>query len=184
MDRIGPTPEIRPRPTLGRQLDAAARACFPAACTVVLMMMTTLPFGVRDQGQLLPATVLACIWFWSLFRPASVPPPVVFIIGLLFDLLGYLPLGLGVLTLLLAYAVALWLRRALLRQGFFVQWLALVAVAAAEAALGWAATSVLAFRLMPPDAAVFQFVLSAALYPMLATLFLLAHRGVAAPEQA
>ena len=38
---------------------------------------------------------LACVYFWSLFRPAAMPPPVVFLIGVLLDLLGYLPLGVG-----------------------------------------------------------------------------------------
>ena len=90
------------------------------------MLLTTLPFGLRDQGQLMPAVTLASVWFWSLFRPGSLPAPIVFLLGLLFDLLGYLPLGLGVLGLLLAQAIALRLRRGLVRQGFPVVWLAFV----------------------------------------------------------
>src|SRR5271165_2260569 len=176
MDRIGPTPEIRPGPTLGRRLDAIARACFPVACTVLLMLLTTLPFGLLDQGQLLPAVTLACVWFWSLYRPASVPPLAVFALGLLLDLLGYLPIGVGALVLLAAQGVADRLRRFLVRQGFAVVWLTYIAVAAGAAALVWGLASLLVFQLMPQGAAVFQFLLSAALYPVLATLFIRAHR--------
>src|SRR5438270_3692015 len=172
MDRIGPEPEIRPRPTIGRRLDAMARASFPLACTLSLMLLTAVPFGFRDQAQLLPAITLACIWFWSLFRPASVPSVAVFLVGLLLDLLGYLPLGVGTLTLLLAHALALRWRLALLRRGFVLVWLTFVLVAAGAAALGWALTSLLLFHPMPVGAAMFQAGLSGALYAGLASLFM------------
>ena len=104
---------MRPRATLGRRLDIAARHAFPAGCTILLMLLTETPFGIADQATLLPAVTLACVYFWSLFRPAAMPPPVVFLIGLLFDLLGYLPLGVGPLTLLVVHGFALrWRARA------------------------------------------------------------------------
>jgi rod shape-determining protein MreD len=184
MDRIGRTPEIRPRPTLGRRLDATARASFPLACTMLLMLLTATPFGLADQAALLPAVALACVWFWSLFRPASMPPPAVFLIGLLFDLLGYLPLGVGVLTLLVVHGVALRLGPWLVRRGFVPVWLAFLGVSAAASALGWGLTSLMLFRVMPVGGAAFQCALATALYPALAALFTRAHRTLAAPERA
>jgi rod shape-determining protein MreD len=184
LDPIDRTPGIRPRPTLGRRLDAVSRAAFPTACTVLLMMLTAAPFGVPDQAELLPAVALSCVWFWSLFRPSSVPPPTVFLIGLLFDLLGYIPIGVGVLTLLITHGVAVRWRRVLVRQGFLVVWLAFAGIAAGAAALNWAMTSLLVFRVLPVGAAIFQCALSVAAYPPLATLFTRAHRSLAAPERA
>ena len=130
MDHIGPEPAIRPRPTLARRLDAMARASFPLACTTLLMLLTAVPFGIADQAQLLPAVTLSCVWFWSLFRPASVPAPAVFLLGLFLDLLGYLPLGVGTLTLLFVQALALRWRAGLVRRGFVVVWLVFFLVAA------------------------------------------------------
>ncbi len=106
MARDEQIPGIRPRPSLGRRLDIMARHSFPATSTVLLMLLCGLPFGIADQAVLLPSVTLAVVFFWSLFRPASLPPPVVFVLGLLLDLLGYLPLGCGVLTLLLVYGLA------------------------------------------------------------------------------
>jgi len=57
-------------------------------------------------------------------------------------------------------------------------------VAAGASALEWLMTSLLTFRLLPGSAALFQFALTAGLYPMLATLFTQAHRGLANPDQA
>jgi rod shape-determining protein MreD len=184
MDRIGRVPEIRRHPTLSRHLDHVARSCLPTACTLALMLLCALPLGFPEQAELLPATVLCCVWFWSLFRPASMPPAVVFVLGVLFDLLGYLPLGVGVLMLLLAHGVAVLGRRWLLRQGFASVWLVFASVAALATGVGWALTSLLLWRLMPADAALFEFALCIALYPALAVLFGRAHRSVADPERA
>lgn len=184
MDRIGRTPEIRPRPTLGRRLDAMARASFPVACTMLLMLLTAMPFGLADQAALLPAIALACVWFWSLFRPASMPPAAVFLIGLFFDLLGYLPLGVGVLTLLVVHGVVVRWRPWLVRGRFVPIWLAFFGVSAGASALGWGLTSLMLFRVMPIGGAALQCALAAALYPALATLFTRAHRTLADPERA
>ena len=105
-------------------------------------------------------------------------------VGLLLDLLDWLPIGTGVLTLLIAHGVALRWRRSLGRQGFALVWLAFAVVAAGAAALEWAATAMLTWRLVPPGAMLFQAVLSAALYPALAILFARAHRSIANPERA
>ena len=174
--RAGRTPGIRPRPTVWRQLDAASRMSFPAACTALLLLLLAAPLGLPGQAQLQPAAALACVFFWSLFRPASMPPPVVFVLGLLADLLGLAPLGASVLVLLVVHGLAVQWRRVLAEQGFLLVWLVFVA--------GWAICSLLTLRLLPGAPVLFQFGLAAGLYPLLATLFTRAHRSLANPESA
>lgn len=178
------TPGIQPRPTLWRQLDAASRRCFPAACTAVLLLALAAPLGLPGQAQLQSAAALACVFFWSLFRPGSMAPPVVFLLGLLCDLLGLAPPGVSVLILLVAHGLAVKWGLALVEQGFLRVWLVFVTVAAGASMLDWAATSLLSLRVMPADAALLQFGLTAGLYPALAALFTWAHRGLANPDQA
>jgi rod shape-determining protein MreD len=178
------TPGVRPRVSLGRRLDIAARHIVPASCTALLMMLTEMPLGIADQAALLPAVTLACVYFWSLYRPAAMPPPVVFLLGLILDLLGYLPLGVGALTLLIVHGLALRWRRVLTRQGFLLVWLAFAGFAIAATTLSWALTAVLSFQLLPLGPALFQAVLATALYPALAILFIRAHRSVADPDHA
>ena len=176
-------PGIRPRPTLWRQLDAASRAAFPAACTALLLLALAAPFRIPGQAVLQPAVGLACVFFWSLFRPASMSPPVVFALGLLSDLLGLMPLGVSVLVLLVVHGIAVRMRE-IAGQGFLLVWLSFVAVAGLAAGLGWVLNSLLTFRVLPLDAALFQFGLTAGLYPVLASLFTAAHRGLADPSRA
>ncbi len=178
------TPGIRPRPTFGRRLDAAARHAFPAASVAIVLLLIAGPLGLPAAAQLQQALALACVFFWSLFRPASMPPPAVFLLGLLIDLLGLAPIGTGVLTLLIVHGVAIRLRRALVPRSFVTVWLVFVAIAGGAATLGWAFASLLTFRLLPPGASLFQFALSAAFYPVIALLLTRAHRGIADPGQA
>lgn len=181
MDRL---PGIRPRQSLGRRLDMMARRGFPGTTTALLLLVTAAPLGVPGQAELQASIALACVFFWSLFRPASMPPAIVFAVGLLVDLLGYAPPGVGVLSLLIAHGLALRWRRVLTRQGFLLVWLAFVGVAAGAASLQWALTSLLTFRLLPPGPGVFQAAIGAGLYPALATLLTRAHHTLAEPEQA
>ena len=171
-------PGIRPRPTFGSQLDHAARAGFPATCTVLGMLVTQAPFGIAGQAVMLPAVTLACVWFWSLFRPAAMPPAAVFGIGVLLDLLGYMPLGVGVLVLLLVHGIARRWRRFLGQTGFAMTWLAFAPVGVGAALLFWALVMALTLRLLPPGMALFQAALTAALYPVLAIPLAWAHRSV------
>lgn len=178
------TPGIRPRLTLGRRLDIAARWSFPSCVTVIVMLVMEMPFGIPSQAALMPAVCVISIWFWSLFRPASMPPPAVFLIGMLLDLRGYLPLGVGVLTVLTVHGIALRWRRFLTEQGFMMAWIAFLPIAIGSAAMTWAMTALLTLRLLPVLPAVFLAVITAVLYPVLAIPLARAHRSLADPGQA
>jgi len=180
---VDKTPGIRPRRSWGQRLDKAARRGFPAGTTIIGMILLTAPFGLPGQAQLMPAFTLAAIFFWTLFRPSSVPPPLVFIIGVLADLLGQMPIGSSVLMLLLTQLLVIRSRRFLPQKGFLFVWVVFVAVSAMAAWLQWALACVMNWAIYPPIGGIFQFLLSAGLYPVLATGFTRAHRSIAAPER-
>ncbi|WP_379597595.1 rod shape-determining protein MreD [Teichococcus globiformis] len=174
MDRAPP-----PLFLLLRRLDMLARTAFPAAGTALLMVLAAAPVGLPSA---VPAVMLGCVFFWSMFRPAALPPPLCFLLGLLQDLLGFSPLGIGILTALLAHAAALRLRRHLVRQPFWRVWLAYGAFAAAAALLGYAMQALLGWRLPPWWAGVVQFLLCLGLYPLLAAVLTRAHRAMQRTE--
>ena len=123
-------------------------------------------------------------YFWTLYRPGAMPPPAVFGIGLLLDLLGYLPVGVGVLMLLAVHGMALRLRRVLAPAGFLSVCIAYAGFALGASGLGWALASLLAMHLLPIPAALFQACVAIALYPALAVALAAAHRSIADPDQA
>ncbi len=184
MAHIDRRPGIRPRQSLGRWLDVTARTCFPAAITILLMLLSQAPLGIPEQVALLPAIALGSVWFWSVFRPDAMPPLVVFGIGLLVDLLGYLPLGVMTFTLLAEHGLALAMRRGLSRRGFAWIWVVFAGVAAAASLVIWLLVMVLTLRLLLPWPALFIGVVTVAIFPVLAVPFGGAHRSIANPDHA
>ena len=169
---------------MGRRLDMAARASFPACITVVLMLLTQMPLQLPGQAALLPAVALGCVWFWSVYRPGALPPLVVFPIGLAMDLMGYLPLGVGAFTLLAVHGIATAMRRSLSRGGFTWVWIVFAGAATAASLTIWLLVMLLSFRLLPPYPAIFTAIVTIAIFPLLAVPFAAAHRTIADPERA
>ncbi|MBB5695544.1 rod shape-determining protein MreD [Muricoccus pecuniae] len=161
------------------RLDALARAAGPSVATASFMILAAAPVGLPS---LLPAVALAGVFFWSLFRPASMPAPAAFGLGLLQDLLGFAPLGSGVLVLLLTHAGALRARRVLARRSFLLVWLAYCGFAALAVGLGYLLQALLGWAVPPAFPAFTQLALTIGLYPLLAWLMARAHRGMQRAE--
>ncbi len=184
MQDVDSTPGIRPQQNLRRRFNSIARRSFPFACTLAMMVLANAPFGLADQAVLLPAVATVSVFFWSVYRPASFPPVAVCLIGVLLDLLGWLPLGVGTLTLLLVQAFSLRWRESLARQSFGVTWSVFAALATGGAIMIWSLTSVLDLELAPVRTALFQAAITSTLYPVVAFLLTEAHRTIADPRLA
>ncbi len=181
MDR---QPGIRPRLGLWHRLDVASRYAAPGVQTVVVLLLLSAPLGLPGQAQLQPAWALTSVFFWSLYRPSSMPALLVFAIGLLLDLLAQGPVGIHVIILLLIHACVLRYRRSLARTDFTLVWLAFIGLASASALAEWLLVAVLTWSPVPPWPGLFELGVAAGLYPLLALYLITLHRGRAAPEQA
>ncbi|MBR0651381.1 rod shape-determining protein MreD [Roseomonas terrae] len=170
-------PHGRPAPAPGllRRIDDAARTAFPGFSTAFLMVLAAAPINLPSPVF---AVTLPCVAFWSVFRPAAMMPPVVFLLGLLLDLLTYAPLGAGVLVLLALHAVAVRLRFALVRQSFLAVWLGFCVAALVSVVFYWGLQSLLALRLSPIAPALYAALLACGLYPILAYLLTRVHEAM------
>jgi len=170
-----------PNPSLLRRVDALARAATPMALTVALLVLAAMPDGLPGC---VAAVALPCVFFWSVFRPAAMPPPVVFGLGLLQDLLSAAPIGTGVLALLIVHGLAMRWRRFLARQSFLAVWMAFCGFAAGAAALVFVLSVLLAWRELPLVPGLVQFGLTAGLYPPLAHVLIRVHEAMRRAESA
>lgn len=170
-----------PAPGLIRRVDAAAQAAFPAASTAVLLVLAAVPVGPPGAVW---AAALPGVFFWSVFRPAALPPPAVFGLGLLQDLLTLAPLGSGVLTLLVVHGLVVRWRAFLARQSFLTAWLVFCLVATGAAGLAWTLQALFGWRMPPLLPGLHALALSAGLYPALAWLFSKAHGAMRRAEAA
>jgi len=177
-------PSVRRRPSTWRRLDALSRLAFPAGMLVFGLFLLGLPFGIPGQAEFRPAYAMACVFFWSLYRPQSMPAPIVAIIGVLLDLLGLTPIGLWAILLLILHGITVASRRRVVPQSFMVNWAVFIGLAAGLSCLGWLAETALTMHILPLRPLAAQIVTALAVYPALAGFFIRAHRGAAAVELA
>ena len=166
------------------RLDVASRYAAPGMQTAVVLLFLSAPLGLPGQAQLQPAWALTSVFFWSLYRPNSMPAPLVFAIGLLLDLLAQGPVGIHVLILLFVHGCALRYRRTLTRSGFALVWVAFTGLAAASALAEWLLVALLTWSPVPPWPGLFEWGVATGCYPLAALYLITLHRGRAAPEQA
>lgn len=168
-----------PAPGLMRRLEALARGLFPAVSLGLLMILAAAPVGLPSAVE---AVTLPCVFFWSVFRPASMAPPAVFLLGLLQDLLTMAPFGTGVITLLLVHAVAVRFRTFIARQSFLSVWVLFCAFAFSAALLDWMLHALLMLHLPPIAPALLLSLIAAGFYPGLALLLTRLHGAMRRAE--
>lgn len=163
--------------TFWQRIDRAGRNLAPFAVTVFLVLVGMVPLHLPLYAPVAPALALMAVYYWTIHRPDLLRPSAVFLIGLLQDLLSGGPLGLNALVLLAVHWVVLNQRRYFLTGTFALMWFGFGLIVLGAAFLQWAAHSALNATLMRLDTALGQAMLTLALFPMFAWLFVRIHRA-------
>jgi len=152
-------------------VDGIGQKLVPAAFTLVLAILSVIPLGIPGYAQVTPNFVLMSIYYWTIYRPDHLPYLVVFLIGLLVDLLTFGPAGVTPFALLIVRATVLSQRKFFVGKNFPILWWGFAIVTAAVTLLIWCVGSLYSGRLLDPRSFAFQAVLTAALYPVPAWVF-------------
>lgn len=164
-------PEIQPRQTLWQRLDAAARHMLPSIFIAFIIILFSAPIPLPGAAELLPAIVIATVFFWSFWRPSGMPSVAVFILGLFMDLVGFTPLGVSAFILLLVHGVGLYARFGLMRLHFLLVWGVFSLLATAACLLQWGLACLFRFHMLDVAPALFEAFLCIGVYPPLSALF-------------
>ena len=160
------------RPTFWQRLDQLARKLTPFGLTLLLVIVSQIPWHLPGLARVAPLLPLMAVYHWAIHRPELLPAHAVFVIGLLVDLLAGGLVGVNTLVLLSVYGIIYSQRRFFIGKTFQITWLGFALVAAAAAVQTWLLVSAFNLTLMRPDALIFQYLLTALLYPLPAWLFL------------
>ncbi|MBU0725415.1 MAG: rod shape-determining protein MreD [Alphaproteobacteria bacterium] len=162
--------------SVAQRLDVWARRSLPVALTLMLAFIGAVPTGLPYLGSIVPAYTTMAVFYWAVYRPDLFPAGAVFLIGLVEDVITGTPLGVGILCLLFIYGVSLGQRRAFLKRPFFIAWIGFAVLSALSMLLAWLMISIMAGTLVELRAALFQYLLTIALFPCLAMIFVAIHR--------
>jgi rod shape-determining protein MreD len=161
-----------------QRLDTAARSLAPFSATVLLLILGLVPLRLPYVPPFGTSLVMVSVYYWAIHRPAMLPAPAVFAIGLLADLFGGGMLGLGALILLLAYVVAESARRWIVGANFAIVWLGYAVLEIASVLLSWLLTKILTGSSVALAPGLSGAMFGVGAYPLLATLFARAQRGL------
>ena len=151
-----------------QRFDVWARNALPVALSLTLALFTVVPFGVPHLAKIVPALNLIAIFYWSVWRPDLLPPLAVFLVGLIQDIVGGVPLGLNAFAFLLVNGVTVSQRTVFIGKPFVMSWAGFTVVGSGAMALQWLIMSLLNFTLIGPEPMVFQLLITLALFPAVA----------------
>jgi rod shape-determining protein MreD len=163
------------RPTFWQRLDAFARHQVPVVVTLVLMLVSVIPSHTAGLAQIGPMLSLISVYYWAVYRPDLLGYGAVFAIGLLEDTIGGTPLGVGSLMLLLVHAVVVTQYKFFHGKSFTVTWWAFVVVAAFASVVRWLCISALQGTFVSPQAPLYAYLMTVALYPVIGWLLVRLH---------
>ncbi|MCC7273952.1 MAG: rod shape-determining protein MreD [Alphaproteobacteria bacterium] len=154
------------------RLDGWARDLLPTLLTVALLLLSAVRVPMAGFRTMTPAVVLIAVYHWTVHRPELLPPGVIFVVGLVQDLLTGSPFGTGPLTLLAVHVLVVSQRRILHGKAFLIAWWGFGLVAATTFLVLWAAGSALSGVLLDPREVAFRCLVTVTVYPLFAALFL------------
>ncbi len=126
--------------------------------------------------------LLMIIYYWSIYRPTLVPPWLVFMCGLLFDIVAGAPyLGLSAILFLVCRIVVVDQRRFLTGQAFAMVWIGFGALDIAFHLLQWGIFSALSGTLIPAGEFVSSLVLGLIIFPVFYLFLHLTHKILPKP---
>lgn len=149
-----------------RDVDALYRAV-PFTSGLVAVFLSVVPLHVPGLAVATPAFVLMTLYHWTVYRPDLIPPGMVFVIGILLDLLEGTPyIGMSSLTFLVVRGLILLGRQRAANRSFAVVWAGFLIVATIAIGLQWLGVSALSMAALSARPFAFQILVTVAAYPI------------------
>lgn len=145
--------------------EASLRGALPFLSVFFLMLLVFLPLPFF--ANLIPHLTLIGVYYWSVFRPGLMPIWLVFIIGVLQDVLSGGPLGMTALLLIMVRLLVSLQGRKFLERDFLFSWLIFGFVAIVFGLCAWMLASF--YNKMPSGTleSLGQVILTIAIFPPL-----------------
>ncbi len=117
------------------------RAVLPFLSTLALILLMQPQYKIAYFNNMVPFLSLAAVYYWCIFKPRLMPVSVVFLLGLIQDILSGGPLGMMALLLILVRVFVLSQGRRLLEREFLFNWLVFFVLALVFGFVTWAVAS-------------------------------------------
>lgn len=157
-----------------------ARGIVPFVVMFVVYLMGFMSFTVPLWGGAEVPFMVMTVYYCTVYRVRLVPPFLLFIAGVWFDLLSGLPVGMSAFLLLVTRRIVYEQRVYLTGQSFAVLWMGFVGTLAMYAVLQWAVFSVLSWHIASPLPLILGSALGVLAFPVIALILNLSQRTLPA----
>ncbi|MCH2547410.1 MAG: hypothetical protein MK052_07365 [Alphaproteobacteria bacterium] len=154
-----------------QKIDQYARMLLPAICTLLLLLFSLLRIGFAGLAHFPIDVCLISIYYWTIFRPSTMPFWFVFILGIVRDSLMGTPLGISSLVFILFRLIILSQQRYLVKETFWATWFGFGWVLVPALVFNWLLSSAYAKSFIPITPVMMQWVFTFGLYPLLHIVF-------------
>ena len=160
------------------------RSLLPLLTALLAVVLDLLPIPSSAPHSLFPFMTVCVFAYWTLVAPELMTPLATFVVGLVLDAAGGLPLGLTAFALLIARSALLTGERFLAAQPFPVLWGCFVLVALAVELVRWLVACLYWERVLAVEPVLFQTCLTVATYPVVSAVLSRLHQHVILPAHA
>ncbi len=161
------------------------RYALTAAIFLLAMLLGATPLGTIAGGTFYPLFSIMLLYYLAVFQASLVPSWLVFLLGLIQDVVLGIPTGMSSLLLLLFRLLIVWQRRFVAGQHFVVLWIGFALASAVFFFVLWAALSLYHYDARPALGFVLQWLAAATLYPLVHSLmqYAIAKLRILQPEK-
>ncbi|SLN72369.1 rod shape-determining protein MreD [Oceanibacterium hippocampi] len=158
-------------PGLAYRLNLMLRGTVPALLTLLLILLVNLRIGLAGLAEVAPQVAMMSVFYWTVHRPYLMAAPVVFVLGLVEDILLGTPLGLNALALLVISGIAESQRAVFVGQAFIVNWVGFTIICGFAVLLTWLMVCLYYLTLIDPTVSLIQLAITILLFPLFAAFF-------------
>ena len=150
----------------------------PFVTLFAAVILSHLPMPTVLAQNTMPPFVLSLVFLWAVYRPNWLPVVLVFIVGLLMDVLSGVPLGLNAVLLVAVYWPVAVQRRIFLREPFPFLWLSFAAILTLVELARWLFVSASLLSLAPVGLVFSNLIVGIGVFPLIAWAVIRCHHGM------
>jgi len=148
-----------------KSLDLALHL-IPLTTSLIFILFGTFTWPIPFWGTIAPSFGLSAVFYWSIYRPDLFRPMTVFVLGLLNDVIHFLPIGLSAAVFLSVHQLSYSNRRFFVGQIFYMLWTGFIIASIFSMILIWCVMSIYNGKFVPIIPVIIQNVITIILFPL------------------
>lgn len=144
--------------------------------TLSFLFLSLISFSFPITDTVRPYFILIIIYYWSINRPTLIPPVLIFLIGIFYDLILGLPIGFHAIVFVAINWIVKNQRLFFMGQPYVIVWLGFVFTTLATLVFEYLFFSILSTQWLDITPLLNSFIITSICFPFMTLILILVHR--------